>query len=52
MLTGRLDLNDVVRDPGEKYNVAQSHPELAKEIVGLREEAHVPHPNWRPPSGR
>ena len=52
MLTGGLELYDVVRDPGEKYDVARNHPEVVEEIERIMAEAHVPHPNWEPPSGR
>ena len=52
MLTGGLELYDVVRDPGEKYDVARNHPEVVEEIARIMAEAHVPHPNWEPPSGR
>ena len=52
MLTGGLELYDVVRDPGEKYDVARNHPEVVEEIERIMAEAHVPHPNWTPPSGR
>ncbi len=52
MLTGGLELYDVVRDPGEKYDVARNHVEVVGEIERIMEEAHVSHPNWKPPSGR
>ncbi|MDE2924555.1 MAG: arylsulfatase [Acidobacteriota bacterium] len=49
MLTGRLELYDVLRDEGERYDVARNHPEVVEEIAEIMEEAHVPHPNWSPP---
>ena len=52
MLTGRLELYDVLRDEGERYDVARNHADVVKEIEGIMEEAHVPHPNWKPPSDR
>ena len=52
MLTGRLELYDVLRDEGERYDVARNHPDVVTEIEGIMEEAHVPHPNWKPPSDR
>ena len=52
MLTGRLELYDVLRDEGERYDVARNHPDVVREIEGIMEEAHVPHPNWKPPSDR
>ncbi|MDE0103607.1 MAG: arylsulfatase [Bryobacterales bacterium] len=48
MLTGRLELYDVLRDPLEKYNLARNHPEVVREIEAAMERAHEPHPNWRP----
>lgn len=50
MLTGRIELYDVSRDPAEIYNVARNHPDVVKEITGIMARAHVPHPNWKPPS--
>ncbi len=47
MLTGGIELYDVVRDPGEKYNVARNHAEVVEEIKAAMEEAHVEHPNWK-----
>ena len=52
MLTGGLELYDVSRDPGEKYDVARNHPEVVEDIERIMAAAHEPHPNWRPPSGR
>ncbi len=52
MLTGRLELYDVLRDEGERYDVARNYPAVVREIEGIMEEAHVPHPNWKPPSNR
>lgn len=52
MLTGRLELYDVLRDEGERYDVARNHRDVVKEIEGIMGEAHVPHPNWKPPSNR
>ncbi len=52
MLTGRLELYDVLRDEGERYDVARNYPDVVKEIEGIMEQAHVPHPNWQAPAGR
>lgn len=52
MLTGRLELYDVLRDEGERYDVGRNYPDVVKEIEGIMEEAHVPHPNWTPPLER
>ena len=50
MLTGRIELYDVTRDQAEKYNIVRNHPEVVKEIEGMMAEAHVAHPNWKPPA--
>ena len=52
MLTGGLELYDVLRDQGEKYDVARNHAEVVQEIERIMEAAHVSHPNWKPPAGR
>ncbi len=48
MFSGGIELYDVLRDPSEKYNVARNHPDIVREIEGIMEREHVPHPNWRP----
>lgn len=50
MLTGRIELYDVTRDPGEKYNIGRNHPDIVDEIEKIMEQAHVPHPNWKAPA--
>jgi len=52
MLTGRLELYDVLRDEGERYDVARNYPEVVTEIEEIMEQARVPHPNWQTPAGR
>ena len=51
MSTGRIELYDVSRDAGEKYDIARNHPEVVEEIARIMADAHVEHPNWkvRPP---
>ncbi len=46
MFTGPVELYDVSRDLGEKYNVARNYPEVVREVEGIMSEAHVQHPNW------
>ena len=41
-----IELYDLPRDPGEKYNVAWGYREAVKEIEAVMKRAHVPHPNW------
>ena len=50
MLTGRIELYDVTRDAAEKYNVARNYAEVVKQIERKMAEAHVAHPNWKPPA--
>ena len=50
MLTGPIELYDVTRDEAEKYDIARNHPEVVQEIEEMMAEAHVPHPNWKPPA--
>ncbi len=46
ILSGPLELYDVSRDAGEKYDVARSHPEVVREIEAVMARQHVDHPNW------
>ena len=48
MRKGPLELYDLSLDPGEKYNIVRTYPEVAKRIVEMMERAHVPHPTWKP----
>lgn len=48
MLTGRIELYDVSRDPSEKYDIARNHQDVVKEIEAIMGREHVPHPNWKP----
>ena len=50
MLAGRIELYDVTRDEAEKYDIALNHLEVVKEVEGMMAEAHVAHPNWKPPA--
>ncbi len=51
MLTGRVELYDVTRDPAETYDVARNHRDVVAEIEAIMAREHVAHPNWtvRPP---
>ena len=39
---GPIELYNLAQDPGEENNVADQHPEVAKELTRLMKEAHVP----------
>ena len=47
MFTAPVELYDLSRDPGEKYNVARGYRDVVKEIEAIMRRAHVPHPNWK-----
>ena len=47
MLSGPIELYDLSRDLGEKYNVARNYPELVREIESIMAREHEDHPNWR-----
>ena len=49
MLTGRIQLYDVARDPCEKYDLSRRGDIVAK-LRKIMQQAHVADPNWRPPS--
>ena len=53
MLTGRIEVYDVSRDPGEKYDLSRQK-DIVEKILAIMKQAHVPHPNWIVPdqSGR
>ena len=50
MLTGRIELHDVMRDEAEKYDIARNHPEVVREIKATIGEVPVAHSNWKPPA--
>ena len=52
MLTGRVKLYDLSRDPAERYDVSRLHGKVAQQMRRLMQEAHVAHPNWHPPARR
>jgi arylsulfatase A-like enzyme len=49
MLTGRIEIYDLVRDPAERYNLARRR-DLVEQARKIMAEAHVAHPNWEVPS--
>ena len=52
MLTGDIKIFDLASDLGEKNNLASSRPDLVEQAAAYMREAHVPHPNWNPPSAQ
>ncbi|MCU0914531.1 MAG: arylsulfatase [Planctomycetes bacterium] len=49
MLTGPIELYDVVRDPGEKYDLSR-RTDIVNKMRALMSQAHVEHPNWKVPA--
>jgi len=47
MLTGKVELFDLSKDPAEANNIADANPEIVKQAIALMNEAHVDHPNWK-----
>ena len=47
LFTGAVELYDLSRDPGEKYNIARSAPRVVEEIERIMEREHQDHPNWK-----
>ena len=41
-----IQLYNIDNDPGEKNNIAASHPDIVKKIATIMEEAHKPDKNW------
>ncbi len=48
MRTGSVALFDLSADQAQQRDVSEQHPEVAARAVSYMEEAHVPHPNWKP----
>jgi len=46
MFSGPVALYDLTTDPGETTNRAGEHPEEAKRLAALMDEAHVAHSLW------
>jgi arylsulfatase A len=50
MVTGKVEVYDLEKDPGEARDVAAAHPELASRLGRLMDEAHTPSDLWTAPS--
>ncbi len=48
MLSGRIEIYDLSRDPGERYNLYR-RKDLVNHARELMQKAHQPHPNWTAP---
>ena len=47
MFTGKIELYDLAKDLGEKFNVADQHPGLVARAAQYMDEAHVDDPHWQ-----
>jgi arylsulfatase A len=41
-----IELYDLSTDPGEKNNVASTHPEIVHEIETMMKQAYTPNKDW------
>lgn len=48
MITGTIELFNLADDIGETTNVAVDHPGLVDRAARMMDDAHTPHPNWKP----
>ncbi len=48
MFTGSIELYDLSSDLGESKDVAGQHADLVEKAAKMMDEAHTPHPNWKP----
>ena len=48
MRSGRIELYDVVADPGETRDLAARNPQVVARIRRAMSEAHTPNPAWQP----
>jgi arylsulfatase A-like enzyme len=49
VLTGKMELYDLGRDPAESHDVAADHPELIERAAAMMRQAHEPSPIWNGP---
>jgi arylsulfatase A-like enzyme len=47
MMTGRLELYDLEKDPGEAHDVAAAHPDMAARLGRFMDQAHTPSALWK-----
>ena len=48
MITGNIELFNLSNDVGEKTNVAKKYPDLVTRAAAMMDQAHTPHPSWKP----
>jgi uncharacterized sulfatase len=48
MLSGTVQLFDLSQDIGEQNDLADEKPGLVRRAAQMMDEAHTPHPNWKP----
>lgn len=48
MFSGPIELYDLSNDLAEANNVAQDHQDLVEQAAAMMDQAHTPHPNWKP----
>jgi len=48
MLTGKTQLFDLSQDLGEANDVSASHPDVVQKLEAMMNQAHTPHPSWKP----
>lgn len=44
--TAKVELYDLLKDPGEKNNLAASNPELVQQAIALMKSSHAENPDW------
>jgi arylsulfatase A len=50
MITGKLEVYDLVADPGETRDVAAGNPKVAARLARLLDQAHEPSALWKAPA--
>jgi arylsulfatase A-like enzyme len=47
MLTGKVQLYDLSRDPGERTDVSETNPQIVARATSMMDKAHVDDPKWK-----
>ena len=48
MVSGSIELYNLSKDLGETNDVAGQHADLVATAAKMMDEAHTPHPSWKP----